>query len=530
MARRRFADRRRIRFGTWFAGGLLAVAALLGGISCARNQAPKVLVIGLDGATWEVLEPWIEAGELPNLKALRDRSAWGTLNSIIPCLSPPAWTTAVTGVNPGRHGIFDFQTRIPGGKVVTETANSRRVAPIWMWLKDKGPRCAIVNVPMTAPPDELNGVMISGLPHVPASSFAYPREFQEQLEAEGYREYLDKMEMKIPEGEEQGVFDHLMATLKMRGEMVKRLYAEKKYDFFWVVFTETDRVQHMFWKYDDPESPNYKPEAAARFGGSIKKLWLEQDRVLGELLAMVTPDTWVLVVSDHGFGPMHHEFRMGNYLRAAESGFTAPEVAEVFGLDRWDASRLYIRKAGADPGDLFLSEEGRRALQAKLIGASLRATDPETGQKPVQHAWRDDEVYVGGMVEKAPYVSYLANRGWFITQGDIDTGYKLPAYGDVTSTLSGWHLMNGIYMLAGPASQPGKNPKVYSLFDIVPTCLYLLRQPIPQDAEGKVMEKALAPQLLQKVKQVREGLLDEENREQSPEEREKLGNLPYMSG
>ena len=508
----------------------LAVLALIPG--CSTGSKPKLLVIGLDGATWDVIEPWIESGELPNLKALRDRSAWGTLNSVIPYLSPPAWTSAFTGVNPGRHGIFDFQRRLPQqDKIVTETANSRRVEPIWMWLKThKGPKCAVVNVPMTAPPDELDGVMVSGLPHLEASDFAYPREFQTQLESEGYRDYLDKMEMNIPEGGEQQVFDGLMRTLQHRWELVRRLYSEGKYDFFWVVFTETDRVQHMFWKFDDPANPNYKADRAALFAGSIKKLWLEQDRILGEFLKLVPQDSFVLVLSDHGFGPMRHEIRMGNFLRSDECGCTTEEAEQVFSLDRSDAARLYVRRAGADPGTGFLAPPARRALRDKIAETTLRAVDPATREHPIEHAYPDSVVFVGREQEKGPYLTLLPSYGWFITLGDHDLGYQLPPYGDVSSTLSGWHRMNGIYMVAGPAVTPGKSSRTYSLLDVVPTCLYLLHQPIPEDAEGKVMEQLFTPSFVKKTKENRKGFLDEEHRDLSPEDQQRLGNLPYMAG
>lgn len=511
---------------------MLLLVSLSLALGCGGAKKPRVVVIGLDGATWDLIEPWIESGELPNLKSLRERSAWGSLNSVIPYLSPPAWTSAITGVNPGRHGIFDFQRRLPGqDKIVTETANSRRVEPIWMWLKaHKGPKCAVINVPMTAPPDEVDGVMVSGLPHLDQAAFAYPPEFQAQLESEGYRAYLDRMEMKIPDGEEQQVFDGLMGTLHKRWELVRRTYAEGKYDFFWVVFTETDRVQHMFWKFDDPANPNYKADRAALMQGSIKKLWLEQDRILGEFLKLIPADTWVLVLSDHGFGPMHHELRMGNYLRSPESGITSDEADEVFCLDRSDAARLYVRRAGSDPGDHFLSRPERRSLRDRVAEASLRAIDPATREHPVEHAFPDTAVFVGTQTEKGPYLTLLPSPGWYLTLGDHDLGYKLPPYGNISSTLSGWHRMNGIYMLAGPAVVPGKNAHTYSLLDVVPTLLYLMQQPIPEDAEGSVMEGLFAPSRFAKRKPERKGFLDEENRQLSPEEEQRIKNLPYMGG
>jgi hypothetical protein len=104
---------------------LLAAALLqLSAIGCAPRPAARLVVVGLDGATWDLLEPWIQAGDLPNLKAFRDGAAWGTMTSVVPYLSPSAWTSAVTGVNPGRHGIFDFQRRLPGQRRVAARRRS----------------------------------------------------------------------------------------------------------------------------------------------------------------------------------------------------------------------------------------------------------------------------------------------------------------------------------------------------------------------------------------------------------------------
>src|SRR5690606_2550886 len=117
----------------------LCVCAILGLAQCGRSERPRMFVIGLDGATWDLIGPWMEQGELPNLAALREQSSWGTMNSVIPYLPPPAWTSAITGVNPGRHNIFDFQRRLPDtGAVVTETAHSRRSPPIWNMLHGRG--------------------------------------------------------------------------------------------------------------------------------------------------------------------------------------------------------------------------------------------------------------------------------------------------------------------------------------------------------------------------------------------------------
>jgi predicted AlkP superfamily phosphohydrolase/phosphomutase len=121
----------------------------------------------------------MEAGELPNLRKFLGEAALGELRVVEPILSPVCWTSAFTGVNPGKHGIYDFQKPDPDGSgdFIIETAANRRALPIWMLLSDAGYRVAVLNVPMTYPPDPVRGVMASGFPYPTGDvNFTYPPE------------------------------------------------------------------------------------------------------------------------------------------------------------------------------------------------------------------------------------------------------------------------------------------------------------------------------------------------------------------
>jgi len=508
-------------------GALLVLLFASGG--CGHHQGAKLFVVGLDGATWDLLEPWIQAGDLPNIKAFRDASAWGTMNSVIPYLSPPAWTSAITGVNPGRHGIFDFQRRLPGQQVVvTETSKSRRSPPIWNMLKGTGKKVCIVNITMTDPPDAVDGVMVAGFPHLDpdaATGFAFPKELEERCKKMGYR--LDRMEMKLPAGEEQATLDGIRETREKMWELVQQLYHESDYDLVWILFTGTDRVQHLFWKFDDPQNPHYNPAQAAKFGGTLRRYWMEQDKILGQLFTMVRPGTWVLVLSDHGFGPIRRELRVGNWLRTPAAGFSSAEASEIFSLDRSDAARLYVREPGRDPGG-DLGPEQREALRARLSSGLKQTVDSQSGQHPVEAIFRAADVFVGKQAEKGPNLTLLPSYSYFINWGDADTGYKLPPYGDLTSTLSGWHRMNGLYMLRGQGVRTGHADPPFSLLDVVPTCLLILGQPLPEDLDGRIMSRVLQDSYLKSHPPVYRGHVGDEDRPLTPEEQKKLKNLPYI--
>ncbi len=514
-------------FSLRFLAVCLAAAAMVLGAGCAREPSPKVVIIGLDGATWDLLDPWMEAGDLPNLKAFREGAVHGQMNSVIPYLSPPAWTSAVTGVNPGRHGIYDFQRRLPGQPlIVNETSKSRRSPAIWNILRGTSKKVALINIPMTHPPDQVNGVMVAGFPHLQSTGYAWPPDLEARLNEMGYM--LDEMEMRIPEGDEQRILDQHIHVRDKRWEATRQIYQEDDYDLFWVVFTGTDRIQHMFWKFDDPESPMYDPEAAARFGGTIRRFWIEQDRILGEFFEMIHPDSWVLILSDHGFGPIRRELRLENWLHSDWSDFTAEEIGDLFVLDRADASRIYVRMPGRDPGGSRTPDHAR-ALAGKLARSLERIVDPETGKRVVQSAYLVDEVYIGKYAEKAPDLTLLTNDDYFIVWGDRELDDVLSPFGPLSRTLSGWHRMEGVFMMRGPGmGTPGRSDKVYSLLDITPTILYLLGQTLAEDFDGGVMEETLDPALLRSRPVEYEGRLATEDRPMTPEERSALRNLPYI--
>jgi predicted AlkP superfamily phosphohydrolase/phosphomutase len=502
------------------------VCALSGLVQCGPAERPRLFVIGLDGATWDLIGPWMEQGELPNLAALREQSSWGTMNSVIPYLSPPAWTSAVTGVNPGRHNIFDFQRRLPDtGAVITETAHSRRSPPIWNMLHGRGLELGIVNVPMTDPPDEVDGFMVAGFPHMDAHNIAYPKSTQTMIDSLGY--LIDQMGMTLPEGEEAKKFQELWDTQEKRFEFVKSAYQRDRFDLFWVVFTGTDRVQHMFWQFDDPESPHYSPEKAAQFGGSMLRFWKRTDELLGELLALIPPDTWLLVISDHGFGPIHRELRVGNYIRDPVSGITAEEVPDIFALDKSDGARLYVREAGRDPGGTRNAAQ-RAALEAKLLESFTGVEDPEMHRPMIEAVYPKDRVFVGKFAERGPGLTLLPERTYYVSMGDMDEGFQLPWCGDVRTTLSGWHMMNGIFMLRGPHTKPGHVDRTYSLLDVVPTSMYVMEQTMAEDLEGGVMEACFSEEYLSGNEKKVAGFLNEEDRPISPEEIARLKNLPYV--
>jgi predicted AlkP superfamily phosphohydrolase/phosphomutase len=487
------------------------------------------LVIGLDGATWDILQPWIEAGDLPNLAAFQEEAAWGTLYSVVPYLSPTAWTSAFTGVNPGRHAIFDFQRRLPtGGVILSETARSRRASPIWKMLEGTGLRMAFINIPMTDPPDPVDGIMISGLPHPDLTGWSYPPELEEEFPQ--YR--LDKMEMMIPPGTEDSLLAEIRETLDRRWEVTKTLFQREDWDLFWVVFTGSDRMQHMFWGFMEPD-PRFAPERVAKYRDAIHDFWVHLDEILGEFLELAGPDRVVFLMSDHGFQAMNRELRVHPYLAQQEESPRLRElVSQVTSLDPTDACRLYVKKKGREP-DGVLEDPLHGEVVRELRDVLRHAVDPANGDTILAGCWTRDEVFWGPYAGKGPDVVMVPNPPYFVVSGDKTGGLDQDPLGDLFITLSGWHSMRGLYAVRGPNIPPGHrsgdDDRAYSLLDVTPTLIYLLGQAIPEGLDGRIMEGLFEPGYVSRhPPEMRPPM--EETFEEGPIDTTGLRNLPYIGG
>ncbi len=516
--------------------GLLALGGALTLPGCGGEAKPPVVVIGLDGADYDLLLPWLEAGELPNLKAFLDEALVGELHTVYPILSPVCWTSAITGVNPGKHGIYDFQKEDPdGGPPLIEQATNRRATPIWMLLSEAGYRVGVLNVPMTYPPDPVRGSMVSGFPFPDGDvNIAYPPE----LHAELGEFPIDFLGESLFKRTPQEMFADMMARLEARGRVSREWIASGDYDFLWLTFTGTDKVQHFFWKFMDREHPGYRAEEAELLGDSILKLWKRQDAILGDMLAALPEDATVMFVSDHGFEGIYRQMNMANWLYDTDlvewfESHAVPPMMITNGILHYV---LQGQMQGAEDRDEFLD---------KLIGMCRDLRDPETGEAPFEHLFRREDIYEGRMLEKAPDLVFQEMPHWFVTRGDPDST-DLPVFQDIWSTsFSAHHRPEGILAVRGPHVRgadgrslrerlaAGGDFRKASIVDVTPTLLALLAEMIPDQMDGRVWEEMFRPEFLESTP-LRRGpvpgfLLDRSlTPELTPEQKARLQALPYL--
>ncbi|RMF84219.1 MAG: hypothetical protein D6736_19735 [Nitrospinota bacterium] len=283
---------------------------------------PKVFVFGLDGATFDLILPWVAEGKLPHFARLLAEGSWSPLESVPNMRSPAAWTSFMTGQNPGKHGIFEFYEPVPqtyGLRFVH--GGMRKSKSLWTLLSEQGKRVGVINVPMTYPAETVNGFLIAGLdaPGVESSGFCYPPQLMRELQ-ERFGPYI--LEPGLTGYLIGGKLD--LAVQKLREELAQKeaittyLMQEYPWDFFMVVFRSLDAVQHCFWKFMDPLHPQHDPDEAARYGTVILETYQQIDQSLGKIWAMLDEETVLLVMSDHGFGRKHPANNQLNHWLASQ--------------------------------------------------------------------------------------------------------------------------------------------------------------------------------------------------------------------
>jgi predicted AlkP superfamily phosphohydrolase/phosphomutase len=272
------------------------------------KKDPKVIIIGLDAATWTLIRPWIAEGSMPNLAKLMKAGVSGTLRSILPPITPPAWTSFMTGKNPGKHGIFHFiETEADSYAMNYANGGSCRSPTVWRVLNQAGFSVGTMNIPFTYPPEALDGFQISGLDTPSANSqFVYPASLKRELV-----DHLGKINHDLRYLGFMST-DHRRAQVLAEMEKIDQQWAAVAHyllehhpqDVMMFVFMSIDTVQHYFWQYMDRSHFLYDPKAEPRFGNAVRQVYERLDAVTGRIIEKLSKDATVFVVSDHGGGPV----------------------------------------------------------------------------------------------------------------------------------------------------------------------------------------------------------------------------------
>ncbi len=500
---------------------------------CART-----LVIGLDSATFDVMMSLLDKGQLPNLKRLIETGASGILKSTIPPLSPAAWVSAMTGRNPGRHGVFDFRhldlNQLHGRKETLVNSGEYAGTTIFDQFGEQGMRVGAFYIPLTYPAWKVNGVMVSG-PITPDHRRAYtsPPELADRL---GPLARHVSPEHLMSFGDEAYLEELIWDTNTHFQLGSQLLEQEGPFDLFWFHLHSLDSVQHRFWRYIEPAWPAVEPEDRTRFAKVINDMYRLADQGVGRLLDKTGPDSTVFVLSDHGararprvevrfnvwlqqqgllslWGQNRGDRRLRAIYRRAKSLLPArwrrkaigqlPETMQTqvtqfsAGSVRWSRTTASFFPMTDPVGGIVINLAGRQpqgcveandydAVRRRIIDQLRQMCDPHTGQPVVREVWCREDVYSGPFVEEAPDILFIVESSYHpasaLAQPWIGPTSQLD-----TEAWSGIHAMDGILIARGPCIASGVRLEEASILDIAPTILYAMGQTIPSDMDGHVL-------------------------------------------
>ncbi len=480
-------------------------------------MAKRLLVIGIDGGTWRILDRLLDEHRMPRLQELIQQGHRAHLRSTIPPITAAAWSSFQTGVHPGKHGVYDFiALDVARKQAVLVNARSIQAPTLWEYLSRANHRAVVINVPLTYPPRQLPGLVTIGGMLSPEVSprFVHPPEVYERvIRKVHYRILVPRWAVKSlrpPEFvEEQISVEHERFRA---AHLLLDLYPD--WSFFMVHVQSSDVLQHAFWHYLDPSWPQYTPEAWR----TITRFYEALDREIGRLVDHARPDA-VLVISDHGFGPARVEVNLNLWLK--RQGLLKTTGTDTLALledltrrlDRWNlVKRLAVKLLGHNAarklrgrkaGNIFQKlnwQETRLFVTASIHFAFLffnptydrqevlprleetlqRLRGP--GHQPVVKQLHFKETLYGPNPRGYPPDVIVEPHEGFVFSSNLDAVGLFRRYRPGLED-TGAHAMEGILVAAGPAFPPPPRPD-YSIVDIAPTVLQFLGVPIPREMDG----------------------------------------------
>jgi predicted AlkP superfamily phosphohydrolase/phosphomutase len=442
-----------------------------------KEQSRRVVFIGIDGTPYTFMQRLIAEGRAPNAARLAEQGSLLRMDSVWPWVSSVAWSSMMTGVNPAKHNIFGFIDRDPATyKQFIPTSRNMQAKTRWEVLSEAGKRVIVVNVPVTYPPRQVNGILVGGFLSPSLEKAVYPESYLPTLQSLGY--IVDADPWKARESKDLALAE-VNKALDARIRTLFHLFENEQWDYLHVHVMETDRLHHFLWQQMEEGHPTYAP--------AFYDFYRRIDDMLGQLAAKLDDHTTLMWMADHGFCTIKKEVYVNRWL--ADQGWlklrtTPPDRKK--GLDEINPSSVAY---SLDPGRVFLRVRGREkegvvapgaeyeALRDEIAAAALALRDPDDGAAIFQAAFKREELYHGPYFELAADL-ILAPYDGYDPKGPL---YKetLTFKGD---ELVGMHTYDDAQLYVGGQTIPQTR---FSVLNVMPTILRLMDVPQPPGLDGE---------------------------------------------
>jgi len=488
------------------------------------NTRKKTLIIGLDGATFRVLDPLIKNGKMPVLKKMIEIGTYGILKSTLPTNSFTAWASFMTGKNPGNHGIYDFRKSFKEDfyKKIVITSRQLNEETIFQTVSRHGLRVGAINVPLTYPPYETNGFMISGIlaPKTSREIF-YPQNLYEEITSR-FGKYIVNVSWNFYKNRISDLVEDISSMTEQRKEIT--LYLMKNYDpdALAVVFVGTDRIQHSLLKYLIPDENRPEDSASKKHLKKLMDYYSLVDQCIGEIITEAGQDSNIFILSDHGFHLVHKQFKVNKFLeeigmlkfnKKKASIYNTLKKADIpyirkirralfpnsgkylktfsaSGVIDWNKTKAYstldmeqgisINLRGREPLGIVDTGEEFESMRNRIKDHLLDLTDLESNRKVIKRVYYQDEIFEGRYSSDAPDIVIEPSEYFYLGR---EKGENLAEL----DWASGDHDRDGVLIAYGKDIMEDKRISGQKIIDIAPTVLYSLGLPIPDDMDGKVL-------------------------------------------
>ena len=509
----------------------------------------KVVIIGIDSGSFDVILPMIERGELPNIASIMKSGAWGDLQSTVPSVTLPAWASFLSGVNPGKLGIF-YLTRDSHSTYDEGPPTDISRVPVkflWHHLSDNGKKVISV-IPFPFPPTKINGIIVSntgsgvGLKALKS----YPSEISNELvsalplEEVGKSQRNSKQEYgrgsTIREEYLDNVIKHADMTTEITRDISLYLLGKYEWDCFITVFKSTDDIQHRFWSFMDPSHPLYNNRGQDLYGDVIFDTYRKIDRAVGDILSYAK-DATVVMLSDHGMAPIRKFFYANRWLnengllkikgerRKADFRIIKISLRDILNklnirinifpnlnipivrrkslpfseeID-WSRTKAYattfginINMEGRERHGIVKSDEYNGICET-LRDDLYQLTDPQTGERVFEKVYRREEIYTGPCLHDAPDIVYHFKKPFYHAKKDLFSSFVFEEISkkEVVTANHLNHASTGIFLAKGPDIKTNERLDRIHIIDIAPTILYLMGLPIPMNMDGRLLWEVL---------------------------------------
>ncbi len=412
----------------------------------------RLFILALDGTPFTLLQHLFAIGVMPNFKKLARKSDFRQMDSVQPPVSSSAWASFMTGKTPDQHGIMGFVDREPGtNEWYLPNADHLKCDTLWQSLSKVGKRVFVMNVPVTYPPREINGISICGFLGSNIRKGTWPPELGTLLKAEGYRidtnTELAKTDLKI-------FMQDLNLVLEKRLETMWHFYGQESWDVFMTHIMETDRLHHFLWEYYEQGHTEYAP--------IFIDFYRRIDQEIGKILNELREDSALMLLSDHGFCTLNYAVYLNRWF--ADKGYLSFSAANPNSLkDINPTSRAY----SLYPGRIYLNISGRSQISGRayedlrneIIFQLNQFNDPQ-GNPIIDKVLRREEIYpdaTNADAMRLPDLIAIGNRGY-----DLKGNLSAPVLFDKT-VFNGMHTFDDAFVLANGIDLPRKRFAIYHL-------------------------------------------------------------------